>query len=407
MQAPAMNNRRLGAVISPILEIVLPVVIVGCIVLAAHEDYAVGPRPLDVTGGVIIVVANLPLVARRRAPVLVLLTCCAGLLAYTVAGYWEALNSFGSLVAVYTVAACRPRRTSAPLAALDAVLLAITAISAHAGPVWLLIALAAPFSLTAWMIGDVRRMLTERNQQLAALTEQLDRDRMARAQRAVVEERVRIARELHDMVAHHMSVVSVQAGLAQYLLESEPATARRALETVLTATAEGLDEMRRLLRLLRLPPETSTPDSPEQPYDPTPSLRRLGELVDRVRAAGVPVDLSVTGTQRTLPPGVDLCVYRVIQESLTNVLKHARPAHATVAVHYAPGQLSARITDDGAGLGLGPGLDTTGHGLSGMRERTGLYGGTLVAGPRAEGGFEVALVLPLTATVDGEAPGAD
>jgi signal transduction histidine kinase len=403
MRTMTTTVRQLGTVVSPFLEVALPIVIVGCIILAARMDYAVGARPLDVTGAAIILLANLPLVARRTAPVVVLLVCCAGLLAYTVAGYWEALNSFGSMVALYTVAASRSRRVSVPLAFVNACVLAITAIGAHAGPVWLLLVLAAPFSLTAWTLGDVRRMLTERNRQLITLTRQLDLDRTERARRAVIEERVRIARELHDMVAHHMSVVSVQTGLARYVLESEPATARRALDTVLATTAEGLDEMRRLLQLLRLPRGPLDDDGFDhrsrdlgEPYDPAPGLQRLDELLKRIRDAGTSVDLVVSETPLPLPPGLQLCIYRVVQESLTNVLRHAGTGHARVAMHYTADEVRVQITNDGPVVVLD--REVTGHGLTGMRERAGLYGGRLVAGPRAQGGFEVELVLPLAAS---------
>lgn len=159
MRTSAIAVRRFGTAISPALEIVLPVAFIVCILLAARSGYAVGQRPVDLLGSVLILVANLPLVARRRAPVTVLVICCVGLLASTAAGYWEALNSFGTLLALYTVAAVHPRRTSAPAAALTTVVLAATAITAGIGQIWVLVILAATFGLTAWMVGDVRRLL--------------------------------------------------------------------------------------------------------------------------------------------------------------------------------------------------------------------------------------------------------
>ncbi|GAB3944544.1 hypothetical protein GCM10027614_34910 [Micromonospora vulcania] len=251
------------------------------------------------------------------------------------------------------------------------------------------------------------RRATGREQPTAArVAQQLEYEQEQRARRAVVEERVRIARELHDVVAHHMSVISVQAGLARYVLATDPQTARTALGTVLETSGEALDELRRLLSLLRLNVDGAGEESGS--YAPAPGLDQLDELVQRVRAAGVRVEVTTTGTPRSLPPGADLCAYRVIQESLTNVLKHAPLAAATVALHYARDLLTARIRDDGT-----PGAPRSGtaegHGLVGMRERAHLYGGTLTAGPQSTGGFEVVLTLPIPAMVDEEraAPGRD
>jgi signal transduction histidine kinase len=175
-----------------------------------------------------------------------------------------------------------------------------------------------------------------------------------------------------------------------YVLRSDPDTAGTALDTVLQTSGEALDEMRRMLALLRVDPET---------YEPAPSLSRLPDLVDRVRAAGVPVEMRTIGTPPALSPGLELCAYRVIQESLTNVLKHARPATAAVWLDYGPRLFTAVIRDEG--VASGPPA-ATGHGLNGMRERATLYGGTLTAGPHEGGGFEVRLTLPLPDDRSGE-----
>jgi signal transduction histidine kinase len=190
------------------------------------------------------------------------------------------------------------------------------------------------------------------------------------------------------VVAHHMSVIAVQAGLAHYVLESEPARARKALSTVMDVTEEALQEMRRVLVLLRL--------GDEQPQGGPPSLARLPELADRIRSAAVPLKVSICGQPRPLPPGVELCVYRVIQESLTNVLKHAPGAVTSLDLRYEPGQLFVQVTNHAApteAAAGGPG----GHGLNGMRERAALYGGSLTAGPRPDGGFSVTLTIPAPA----------
>jgi signal transduction histidine kinase len=196
---------------------------------------------------------------------------------------------------------------------------------------------------------------------------------------------MRIARELHDVVAHHLSVVSVQAGLAGYVFAADPDTARSAVDTIAGTSREAQEELRRLLLVLRSDTENGPVDEPSRI-----GLDRLDELVERVRAAGVPVDLEVSGEPWPLPSGPDQCAYRVIQESLTNVLKHAGPARATVSVEFGPAELTVHVTDNGHGAKG----EAKGHGLVGMRERARLYDGTLTAGPRQEGGFEVTLTLP-------------
>jgi signal transduction histidine kinase len=248
-----------------------------------------------------------------------------------------------------------------------------------------------------------------RARQAMILAARLRQGQEERARRAVVGERVRIARELHDVVAHHMSVISVQAGLARYVLHSDPAVACTALDTVLQASTEALDEMRRMLELLRIDQYDAMPgrDTRTQGYDPAPGLDRLPDLLNRVRAGGVPVELTVTGDRRPLPSGLDLCVFRVVQEGLTNVLKQAVPASTTVTLHYGSDHVVARVADDGgrrqpAASGAAPG-----HGLIGMGERARLYGGTLTAGHRPEGGFEVCLTLPLPPGEESERSPAD
>jgi signal transduction histidine kinase len=239
-----------------------------------------------------------------------------------------------------------------------------------------------------WWFGEAARQLAVRNARLEELSAKLEREQEAREQRALTEERVRIARELHDVVAHHMSVVAVQAGLAHYVLESQPPVARKALTAVMDVTGEALAEMRRVLQLLR--------PGDEQPPDEQPGLAQLPELADRIRSAGVPLDVVTAGQPRPLPPGVELCAYRVIQESLTNVLKHAPGAAAVLDLRYEPGRVFVQVTNDAAPAGTVAGGGAC-HGVSGMRERAALYGGTLTARPRPDGGFTVTLDLPAPA----------
>ncbi len=340
-------------------------------------------RHFDALAYALTALMYLTLIARRRAPVLVLFAFGAVWTGYVAAGYWPVVNTSGAMLALYTVAAQRPPRVTAMAGTLYALFWVYGGRSGGENTWATVLTQAIVWPAVICYVGAGTRRLAVQGQRLAWLTEELRRDREARARRAVVEERIRIARELHDVVAHHMSVISIQAGLGRYVIGSDPDTASAALDTVLGTSAEALDEMRRMLALLR------TDDG--KPYDPAPGLGRLDELLDRVRAAGVPVELVVTGDRRPLAPGVDLCAYRVVQEGLTNVLKHAAAARATVTLRYEPERLVARVQDDGRGPVAD---DSEGHGLIGMTERAKLYGGTLTAGPRPEGGYEVVLTVP-------------
>jgi signal transduction histidine kinase len=233
-------------------------------------------------------------------------------------------------------------------------------------------------------------ILARRSRELA---QQLRVRQAERVRREVSEERGRIARELHDVVAHHMSVISVQAGLARFVLDSDAATARRALATIEDTSGEALEELRRMLKVLREHDLGGVESAA-----PMPTLARLDDLVERVRAGGVPVELSVQGTVRPLAPGVELCAYRVVQEALTNVLKHTHHARAQVRLDYLQHELKVTVTDDGEGAISDRELEGSGHGLIGMGERAKLYGGTISVGPRDEGGFAVRLTLPTSGT---------
>jgi signal transduction histidine kinase len=383
-----------------VLETALPIVIVATVLLAAGSGPELGRHPLDAVGVLAIVAANAPIMFRLRAPVAVLLVCGASSTLYAALGYWEPLINYGLLVALYTVTTLRPLRVTLPSGVYATGVLVTSALLAGERPGWLTVLLSTVFAVVAWALGEVRRLLSVRNEQLAVLTARLARERTAQAQRAVVDERIRIARELHDVVAHHMSVIAVQAGLARYVLTSDPETATVALRTVATSSSEALEELQLMLTLLR-----TDPDQPltMRSGDPVPGFDRLGELTDRVAAAGVPVSLRVLGIARPLVPGVELSAYRIIQESLTNTLKHAGPARAEVTVEYGADRFTVRVTDDGTGPKGGAEHDANGgHGLIGMRERARLYGGTLQARARPSGGFEVVLTVPMSAAAVSE-----
>jgi signal transduction histidine kinase len=226
-----------------------------------------------------------------------------------------------------------------------------------------------------------------RARRAAALEERavrLEREREQRERVAVAEERRRIARDLHDVVAHGVGVMTVQAGAARLLLENDPGRAREPLLAVEEAGRQALAELRRLLGMLRR-------DERDPGLRPQPGLGDLEELVARARRAGLPVELVIEGAPVPLPAGVDLAAYRIVQEGLTNTRKHAGPARACVAVRYGPEALELEISDDGRAGANGEG----GHGLVGMRERVALYGGRLETGPRPDGGFTVRAHLPL------------
>jgi len=226
-----------------------------------------------------------------------------------------------------------------------------------------------------------------RAEALAARAELLERERELHAREAVAEERAAIARELHDLVAHHVSVMVVQAGAERHALGDEHPVTREALGSIEQAGRQALAEARRLLGMLRR-------DGDAEGLEPQPGVEQVDLLVEQLDRAGLPVTYEVEGDRAPLPAGVDLCAYRVIQEGLTNVLKHAGPAHAHVLVRYGPGALDVEVRDDGRGGPRANG-DGTGHGLIGMRERVSLYGGELQTGPGEHGGFEIRARIPL------------
>ncbi|MCK2218348.1 sensor histidine kinase [Actinomadura sp. ATCC 31491] len=397
MRAKVLSSLRRLARLHPLIADLLFAVVVTGVALAfatafdhAASDPGYAHRHLDALGLALTVAGNLVLAGWRRAPLAVLLITCAAEVVFHAAGYDARLNSWGPLLALYMLACLRPPAVSVPCALLVAACWWHAAFLAPGDFTWPNVIQVSVMTAGAWTIGNGTRILLARNQRLAELTERLRRSQEDRARRAVTEERVRIARELHDVVAHHMSVIVIQAGLARYVFSSDPATARGALATIADTGSEAMGEMRRLLAVLRI---DTNGHGDDDSYDPAPTLERLGQLVERVRSAGVPVEVTVTGSVRPLPPGIDLCAYRILQECLTNVLKHAAPATAKVHLHYGA-DLELRVTDDGPGPGAPK--ENGGHGLPGMRERVKLYKGVITAGPGPSGGFEVVVSLPLT-----------
>jgi signal transduction histidine kinase len=240
---------------------------------------------------------------------------------------------------------------------------------------------AVPWTVIVLVVMLLVRLVVGDRERRARIAE---RERDVAAREAVVEERARIARELHDVIAHHVSMMVVQAGAERRALEPGTAT-RDVLETIEESGRGALTEMRRLLGVLRSGDEDS--------LAPQPGLRDVPQLVDQLQSAGLAVDYQVDGDQRPLPVGLELSAYRIVQEALTNSLKHAGGAHTTVRIRYGRDQLELDVADDGLGGGSAP--TSGGHGLAGMRERVALYGGRLDAGSVPGGGFAVNVLLPI------------
>ncbi len=236
-----------------------------------------------------------------------------------------------------------------------------------------------------WLVGRLLRRMRAQHRSLESLTIRLEHEREENARAAVLEERSRIARELHDIIAHSLSVMVVQAGAAEELLTADPQRAREPLVAVRQTGQEALVEMRRLLGLLRTD-ETATM------FAPQPGVANLEVLAEQARATGMRVEVDVRGNRRPLPAGLDVAVYRLVQESLTNTRKHARASCAHVSLRFVRDTLEVEVADDGAAIASS---DGAGHGLIGMRERVALYNGSLTTGPKPGGGWLVHASLPL------------
>jgi signal transduction histidine kinase len=328
-------------------------------------------------------VLTLSLAWRRRTPLAVLgLAIAVSVVANVVAMLEAATTPAVALaIAAYSVGAHTEGRRASIGALGVAALIAVNAAQNAFGDLLLIAMILGG----AWLAGRAIRYRRDRERTLERLTVDLEREREEKARAAVAEERVRIARELHDVVAHAISVIVLQARGGRRSLATDPGETREALDTIEATGSQALAEMRRLLGMLRR-------DDEQIALAPQPSLRYLDALAAKVREAGLPVDLSVEGEPIELPPGVDLSAYRIVQEALTNALKHAGPATARVVVRYRENDLELEIADTGLGMGAN---DGEGHGLVGMRERVSLYGGRIEAGPRNGGGFAVRARLPL------------
>ena len=353
------------------------------------------PVALTVTAVLCTVVA-----LRRRMPEKMLLVAAAMGLAQLVLDQQAIIADFAMLVIIYTVAA--DGAAWASRVGLVAGLVAGTLAQMRwpeertsvLGNIAIAVFKTVPFAL-AWVLGDSLRTRRAYLAQLEERAARLEKEREAQSKVAVAAERARIARELHDVVAHNVSVMVVQADGAAYVLDTAPDQAKKALETISGTGRQALAEMRRLLGVLRTGEHKEAGE-----YVPQPDVEQIDELVEQCRNSGLPVDFKVEGTPRPLPSGVELTAYRIVQEALTNTRKHGGPnAGASVRLVYFDDGLGLLVEDDGKGapheLYEEGGADGQGHGLIGMRERVGMVGGTLDAGPRPGGGFRISVLLPL------------
>ncbi|MER7665472.1 sensor histidine kinase [Streptomyces sp. NPDC096193] len=353
------------------------------------------------TAALVVLLLSLVVALRRRMPEKMLVLTAALGVAQLALDIQVNPADFAMLVIIYTVAA-HDRSPWASRLALVGGLSAATLAQLRWpmeetgtwGKVFFTVVLSVPFAL-AWVLGDSIRTRRAYFAQLEERATRLEKEREAQSKVAVAAERARIARELHDVVAHNVSVMVVQADGAAYVLDAAPDQAKQALETISTTGRQALAEMRRLLGVLR------TGDAPESgEYVPQPDVQQIEDLVEQVRHSGLTVDFKIEGTARQLPSGVELTAYRIVQEALTNTRKHGGPeAGASVRLVYFDDGLGLLVEDDGRGsaheLYEDGGADGRGHGLIGMRERVGMVGGTLDAGPRPGGGFRISALLPL------------
>ncbi len=350
---------------------------------AAPAEY----RADDTLSLILILIATLPLGLMWLSPIGVLAVSLAPVVALAVGDYQPMNATLWAVIiaAVTTAAFDSVRRAIVGGFVLAAGLILVFALYWGQMPVGQFVAIWAIFSVlwaVAWAV-RVYRMTAARAEHRAAL---FAADRDARAREAVADERARLARELHDSVGHALNVVVLHAGAARRVLDTKPALAAEALGSIETAGRQALTDIERMLGILRAEEDVS--------LDSAPGLDQIAVLVTQVQEAGLPVELSVEPGPGDLPASVDLTTYRIVQEALTNVLKHAGRAHAWVDIACREGELHVTVADDGRGAAAAP-SEGGGRGLAGMRERVAIFGGELQAGPRPEGGYLVRARLPL------------
>ncbi len=357
-------------------------------VVPAHRGY----RHPDTLAVVLAVLASLALTFRRRVLLLTLAACLAPILVFQARAYPGGPGLLAPLVALYTIATVRSRAESLALGVLTGVLMSASRLIFSSEPTGTLATDAIGFIGAAlflgWAVANRRAFVAE----IQDRADRAERIREEEARRRVDAERLRIARELHDAVAHSIQTINVQAGVAAHVTERQPERAAEALAVIRDVSKQALRELREILGLLRGVDE-------DQPRMPTVGLDQLEPLLEAARAAGATPELTIRGERGQLPIAVDVAAYRILQESLTNVIRHAGPVRVCVSLDYTPSELRLTIADDGAGLTPSERFtDGSGLGLPGMRERAQALGGMLRAGRCPEGGFEVLARLPLEQT---------
>ena len=394
-----------------------PAVALAVVFLVAPAFGEQGWTSADTGPALLAVASCLPLVVRSRWPLAVLAaTVALDILRITVTPEFE-ITPAASLVALYTLASLRGRWLAWPAGIASAALITAAYALAH-DQSWTSGVVLGLFDLPllATAFGDTVRSRRAYLAEVEARAERAERTREQEARRAVTEERLRIARELHDVVAHHITLVNAQAGVAHHLMRDNPDAAYQALGQIKETSRAALDELRATVGLLR------QPDDGPEPLRPLPGLADLDELVSAFLATGSQVDLDRRGTPVPVATGIQLGAYRIVQEALTNARRHAPGAHVRVLLEYSAESLHITVANDGrhgprtrtmaatgpgtesaAELGAGPGTGKgTGHGLMGMRERAAALGGTVATGPGPAGGYRVQAELPLSPANPGE-----
>jgi len=380
----SLDRRVLDATVAALLLVVTALPL-------ATRSLVAGQRPSDIWAYLLAVALCVPFVFHRRFPVAAITVACGALVLYAI-GRYNAYPGLPIFVLVAGISLHSTRRRALLAAGLGAAAISVAVWLQPEGvataSTWVASLLAVA---VAWLWGENLRNRRARWAAMEERARRLEAEREERDRQAVTDERLRIARELHDVVAHSMSVIAVQSGVANHVIDSRPAQARQALATIEATSRSALVELRRLLGVLR------PGDDPVASLEPNPGMAEIGRLAEQIRSAGVEVELKVEGEPGDLPPGVDLSAFRIAQEGLTNVLRHGGNV-ARMLVRYSPGAVAVEIADDGRpGAADEAPAGGTGHGLIGMRERVAVFGGDLTAGLVPGGGYRMAARLPYAA----------
>lgn len=397
-----MQNRRSHLPGRPwVFDITLTgaLLVLGLVLLFTYRpDDGIDYSEPDLLGVLLVVAWTVPLVFRRVAPLPVALVLAVLNLPFLFREYSVPTAAVVALIAIYSLSAYTTFvRGLVGLVALYGTTMLYLAAAADRYPDAEGVGVVGGAFVTvgffgAWAIGRSVRAPRIYAREQEERADQLERTREAEVRAALAEHRGQIARELHDVVAHHVSVMTVQAAGARRMLDRDPKRSRDALAAIETAGRSALAEMRRIVGVLRGP----TSDTDATTRSPQPGLAELPELVEQLDSAGLRVAVTIEGRQRALPLGIDLTAFRIVQEALTNTLKHAGTDNAAVVVRYAPAELQVQVTDGGQGRQAAQRAEPTGHGLLGMREHIALYGGELSAHNLPGGGFEVGARIPLS-----------